>query len=151
MILHVYKYILFILQSILAIFSFFQQIKRKIGDVSRKLEVLYDCLRESKVCTLFFVLCYNIKEKKYICIMYTLQLSQNTLQGLHQISQMIQSGNYTGGLDLHTQLVSGPDFSEISSFMPGIKVLLLSALQLNVYIRQNAIYKTRNISTYSFL
>ncbi|XP_054008172.1 protein transport protein Sec31A isoform X1 [Hylaeus anthracinus] len=86
------------------------QIKRKIEDVSKKLEVLYDCLRESK-------------------------LSQNTLQGLHQISQMIQSGNYTGGLDLHTQLVSGPDFSQISSFMPGIKVLLLSALQLSVYIR----------------
>ncbi|XP_076161144.1 COPII coat complex component secretory 31 [Ptiloglossa arizonensis] len=86
------------------------QIKRKIEEVSKKLEVLYDCLRENK-------------------------LSQNTLQGLHQISQMIQSGNYTGGLDLHTQLVSGPDFSQISSFMPGIKVLLLSALQLNVYIR----------------
>ncbi|XP_076755413.1 COPII coat complex component secretory 31 isoform X1 [Xylocopa sonorina] len=86
------------------------QIKRKIEDVSKKLEVLYDCLRENK-------------------------LSQNTLQGLHQISQMIQNGNYTGGLDLHTQLVSGPDFSQISSFMPGIKVLLLSALQLNVYIR----------------
>ncbi|KAL0128272.1 hypothetical protein PUN28_003498 [Cardiocondyla obscurior] len=86
------------------------QIKRKIEDVSKKLEVLYDCLRENK-------------------------LSQNTLQGLHQISQMIQSGNYTGGLDLHTQLVSGPDFSQIASFMPGIKVLLLSALQLSVYIR----------------
>lgn len=86
------------------------QIKRKIEDVSRKLEVLYDCLRENK-------------------------LSQNTLQGLHQISQMIQSGNYTGGLDLHTQLVSGPDFSQIASFMPGIKVLLLSALQLSVYLR----------------
>ncbi|KAG7202003.1 hypothetical protein KM043_004690 [Ampulex compressa] len=86
------------------------QTKRKIEDVSRKLETLYDCLRENK-------------------------LSQNTLQGLHQISQMIQTGNYTGGLDLHTQLVSGPDFSQISSFMPGIKVLLLSALQLNVYIR----------------
>ncbi|XP_034188166.2 COPII coat complex component secretory 31 isoform X1 [Osmia lignaria lignaria] len=86
------------------------QIKRKIEDVSKKLEVLYDCLRENK-------------------------LSQNTLQGLHQISQMVQSGNYTGCLDLHTQLVSGPDFSQISSFMPGIKVLLLSALQLNVYIR----------------
>ncbi|XP_043253863.1 protein transport protein Sec31A [Colletes gigas] len=86
------------------------QIKRKVEDVSKKLEVLYDCLRENK-------------------------LSQNTLQGLHQISQLIQSGNYTGGLDLHTQLVSGPDFSQISSFMPGIKVLLLSALQLNVYIR----------------
>ncbi|XP_067212068.1 protein transport protein Sec31A isoform X2 [Linepithema humile] len=86
------------------------QIKRKIEDVSKKLEVLYDCLRENK-------------------------LSQNTLQGLHQISQTIQNGNYTGGLDLHTQLVSGPDFSQIASFMPGIKVLLLSALQLSVYIR----------------
>lgn len=57
------------------------------------------------------------------------------MQALHQISQMIQNGNYTGGLDLHTQLVSGPDFSQIASFMPGIKVLLLSALQLSVYIR----------------
>ncbi|CAK9812673.1 Protein transport protein Sec31A [Anthophora quadrimaculata] len=85
-------------------------IKRKLEDVSKKLELLYDCLRENK-------------------------LSQNTLQGLHQISQMIQTGNYTGGLGLHTQLVSGPDFSQISSFMPGIKVLLQSALQLNVYIR----------------
>lgn len=63
------------------------------------------------------------------------QLSQSTLQGLHQISNMIQSGDYSGGLALHTQLVSGPDFSQIASFMPGIKVLLQSALQLGVYIR----------------
>lgn len=86
------------------------QIKRKIEDVSKKLETLYDCLRENK-------------------------LSPNTLQGLHQISELVQNGNYTGGLSLHTQLVSGPDFSQISSFMPGIKVLLQSALQLGVYIR----------------
>lgn len=86
------------------------QTKRKIEDVSRKLETLYDCLRENK-------------------------LTSNTLQGLHQISQMIQAGDYTGGLGLHTQLVSGPDFSQIASFMPGIKVLLQSALQLGVYIR----------------
>ncbi|KAG8042554.1 hypothetical protein G9C98_005188 [Cotesia typhae] len=83
--------------------------KRKIEDVSKKLEVLYDCLRDNT-------------------------LSQNTLQGLHQISQMIQSGNYQNGLAVHTQLVSGPDFSQIASFMPGIKVLLQSALQLGVYI-----------------
>lgn len=63
------------------------------------------------------------------------QLTQNTLQGLHQISQMIQTGDYTGGLGIHTQLVSGPDFSQIASFMPGVKVLLQSALQLGVYIR----------------
>lgn len=74
------------------------------------METLYDCLRENR-------------------------LSQNTLQGLHQISEMIQNGNYAGSLSLHTQLVSGPDFSQISSFMPGIKVLLQSALQLGVYIR----------------
>lgn len=86
------------------------QTKRKIEDVARKLEALYDCLRENK-------------------------LTQNTLQGLHQISQMIQNGDYTGGLGIHTQLVSGPDFSQIASFMPGIKVLLQSALQLSVYIR----------------
>lgn len=109
---------------------FSQQIKRKLEDVSKKLEVLYDCLRENKVSQLCDMIVYIFRNHIRI-----FQLSQNTLQGLHQISQMIQNGNYTGGLDLHTQLVSGPDFSQIASFMPGIKVLLLSALQLNVYIR----------------
>ncbi|XP_043275091.1 protein transport protein Sec31A isoform X2 [Venturia canescens] len=85
------------------------QTKRKIEDVQRKLEVLYDCLRENS-------------------------LTPNTLQGLHQIAQMVQSGDYTNGLGVHTQLVSGPDFSRIASFMPGVKVLLQSALQLSVYI-----------------
>ncbi|XP_058800032.1 protein transport protein Sec31A isoform X2 [Phymastichus coffea] len=86
------------------------QIKRKIDDVSKKLEVFYDCLREQKI-------------------------SPNTLQGLHQISNAIQTGDYPGGLAVHTQLVSGPDFSLIASFMPGIKVLLQVALQLGSYIR----------------
>lgn len=63
------------------------------------------------------------------------QISPNTLQGLHQISSAIQTGDYPGGLAVHTQLVSGPDFSLIASFMPGIKVLLQVALQLGVYIR----------------
>lgn len=48
---------------------------------------------------------------------------------------MVQMGDYAGGLNLHTQLVSGPDFSQISSFMPGLKVLLQSALQLGVYLQ----------------
>ncbi|KAJ8680760.1 hypothetical protein QAD02_016547 [Eretmocerus hayati] len=86
------------------------QVKRKIDDVSRKLEVFYDCLREQKI-------------------------SQNTLQGLHQICNLVQSGNYPEALSVHTQLVSGPDFSQIASFMPGIKVLIQTALQLGVYIR----------------
>lgn len=49
--------------------------------------------------------------------------------------QLIQNGDYTNGLNLHTQLVSGPDFAQIASFMPGIKVLLQLALQLQVYLR----------------
>lgn len=63
------------------------------------------------------------------------QLSSNTLSSLHQMVQLIQNGNYTGGLNLHTQLVSGPDFAQIASFMPALKVLLQCALQLQVYIR----------------
>ncbi|KAJ8957314.1 hypothetical protein NQ314_006562 [Rhamnusium bicolor] len=86
------------------------QTKRKLEDVGRKLESLYDLLREHK-------------------------LSSNTLSSLHQMVQLVQNGNYTGGLNLHTQLVSGPDFSQIASFMPGLKVLLQCALQLQVYLR----------------
>lgn len=86
------------------------QTKRKLEEVARKLEVLYDCLREHK-------------------------LSPSTLTDLHQMVQMTQIGDYTGGLGLHTKLVSGPDFSQIAGFMPGLKVLLQSALQLNVYLQ----------------
>ncbi|KAL0275659.1 UNVERIFIED_CONTAM: hypothetical protein PYX00_003452 [Menopon gallinae] len=85
------------------------QSKKKLDDVSKKLEALYDNLRDGR-------------------------LSSNTLQGLHLMAQHIQSGNYTNGLMLHTQLVSGPDFSQIASFMPGLKVLLKSALQSEVYL-----------------
>ncbi|CAG9855974.1 unnamed protein product [Phyllotreta striolata] len=86
------------------------QTKRKLDDVGRKLETLYDSLREQK-------------------------LSPNTLASLHEMVQMIQLGNYTGGLALHTQMVSGPDFAQLASFMPGLKVLLQCALQLQVYLR----------------
>lgn len=86
------------------------QLKRKLEDVARKLEVLYDCLRDAK-------------------------LSAVTLETLHQMVQLVQHGDYTGALGLHTQLVSGPDFSQISSFMPGLKVLIQSALQLGVYLQ----------------
>lgn len=86
------------------------QAKKKLDDVARKLEALYDALRD-------------------------MRLSNNTLQSLHQLMQMVQMGDYAGGLNLHTQLVSGPDFSQISSFMPGLKVLLQTALSLGVYLQ----------------
>ncbi|XP_052903590.1 protein transport protein Sec31A isoform X1 [Anopheles moucheti] len=86
------------------------QTKRKLEDVSKRLEMLYDLLRENR-------------------------LSQNTLNALNQLVALIQAGDYANGIGLHTQMVSGPDFSQIASFMPGIKVLLQSAMQLQVYLR----------------
>ncbi|XP_041363036.1 protein transport protein Sec31A-like isoform X2 [Gigantopelta aegis] len=86
------------------------QMKRKLEDVSRKLELLYDRLRESS-------------------------LSSSVLVGLHQIIQAIQQYDYTSSLSVYTQLVSQGNFSEISSFMPGIKVLLQSAAQMQVYVK----------------
>ncbi|XP_055625156.1 protein transport protein Sec31A isoform X2 [Toxorhynchites rutilus septentrionalis] len=86
------------------------QTKRKLEDVSKRLEVLYDLLREHK-------------------------LSQNTLAALSQLVQLIQAGDYANGIGLHTQMVSGHDFAQIAAFMPGIKVLLQSAMQLQVYLR----------------
>ncbi|XP_065074343.1 protein transport protein Sec31A [Ochlerotatus camptorhynchus] len=86
------------------------QTKRKLEDVSKRLESLYDLLRDHR-------------------------LSQNTLTSLGQLVQLIQAGDYANGIGLHTQMVSGPDFAQIASFMPGIKVLLQSAMQLQVYLR----------------
>lgn len=68
-----------------------------------------------------------------MCIIF--QLSSGTLNVLHQLVQLVQTGDYTGGLALHSQLIAGPDFSQIASFMPGLKVLLQSALQLGVYLQ----------------
>ncbi|XP_055596249.1 protein transport protein Sec31A isoform X2 [Uranotaenia lowii] len=86
------------------------QTKRKLEDVSKRLEMLYDLLRDHR-------------------------LSPNTLASLNQLVTLIQSGDYANGIGLHTQMVSGPDFAQIASFMPGIKVLLQSAMQLQVYLR----------------
>ncbi|KAH9518587.1 Protein transport protein Sec31A [Bulinus truncatus] len=86
------------------------QMKRKLEDVSRKLEILYDKLREN-------------------------MLSQTALLGLHQIVQAIQQYDYNGSLTIYTSMVSHGNFSEISNFMPAIKVLLQSALQLQVYVQ----------------
>ncbi|XP_053680316.1 protein transport protein Sec31A [Anopheles nili] len=86
------------------------QTKRKLEDVSKRLEMLYDLLRENR-------------------------LSQNTLNSLNQLVTLVQAGDYANGIGLHTQMVSGSDFAQIASFMPGIKVLLQSAMQLQVYLR----------------
>lgn len=60
------------------------------------------------------------------------QLSQNILGGLHEISRCVASQNYQRGLEVHTQVVSSSNFSEISAFMPILKVLMTIANKLGV-------------------
>ncbi|XP_052766437.1 protein transport protein Sec31A-like isoform X3 [Mya arenaria] len=86
------------------------QMKRKLDDVTKKLEILYDRLRESS-------------------------LSPAVIQGLHQIVQSVQQFDYNTGLAVYTQMVSQGNFSEISTFMPALKMLIQSAAHLQVYIQ----------------
>lgn len=87
------------------------QMKRKLEDVTRKLELLYDKLRDNR-------------------------LSQSVLLGLHQVIQAVQQYDYPSGLNVYTGMVAQGNFSEISNFMPAIKVLLQAASQMQVYVQQ---------------
>ena len=50
------------------------------------------------------------------------------------ISSACQGGDYPRGLMAHTRLISSGSFSEISTFMPGLKSLMQIATQLRVWI-----------------
>ncbi|XP_028397312.1 protein transport protein Sec31A-like [Dendronephthya gigantea] len=84
-----------------------QQTKKKLDDVTKKLGALYDKLREQK-------------------------LSPSILDGLHKIAQACQAADYANGYQAYTNLISSGSFSEISTFMPGIKTLMQVATQLRV-------------------
>lgn len=81
--------------------------KRKLEDALQRLECLYDKLRENN-------------------------LSPQILAGLHDIACCLESRNYQQGLAVHTQVVSGTNFSEVSGFMPSLKVLMTIASKLGV-------------------
>ncbi|XP_050440594.1 protein transport protein Sec31A isoform X2 [Adelges cooleyi] len=83
------------------------QNKRRVADVSKKLDVLYDSL------------CDNT-------------LSAYTVQCLHSMLDLVLQQNYNEAFNIHTQLVSGPEFSKISTFIPSIKTLLQMTYQNNV-------------------
>nr|XP_023663915.1 protein transport protein Sec31A-like isoform X2 [Paramormyrops kingsleyae] len=83
------------------------QTKRKLDDASKRLEYLYDKLREHT-------------------------LSPSILAGLHELSRCIESHNYQHGLAVHTQIVSCSNFSEISAFMPILKVVMTIGNKLGV-------------------
>ncbi|XP_016399655.1 protein transport protein Sec31A-like [Sinocyclocheilus rhinocerous] len=83
------------------------QTKRKLDDASKRLESLYDKLRDQA-------------------------LSPSILGGLHEISRCVSVRNYQQGLEVHTQVVSSSNFSEISAFMPVLKVLMTIGNKLAV-------------------
>nr|XP_055065154.1 protein transport protein Sec31A isoform X8 [Misgurnus anguillicaudatus] len=83
------------------------QTKRKLDDAHKRLEYLYDKLREQA-------------------------LSPAIVSGLHNMARSIESRSYTDGLSIHTHIVSNSNFSETSAFMPILKVVLTQANKLGV-------------------
>ncbi|XP_060103110.1 protein transport protein Sec31A isoform X10 [Heteronotia binoei] len=83
------------------------QTKRKLDDANKRLEFLYDKLRDQT-------------------------LSPMIINGLHNIARSIETRNYMEGLNIHTHIVSTSNFSETSAFMPVLKVVLTQANKLGV-------------------
>ncbi|NXR90925.1 SC31A protein, partial [Hypocryptadius cinnamomeus] len=83
------------------------QTKRKLDDANKRLEFLYDKLREQT-------------------------LSPTIISGLHNMVKSIETRNYQEGLNIHTHIVSTSNFSETSAFMPVLKVVLTQANKLGV-------------------
>ncbi|TRY83273.1 hypothetical protein DNTS_032525 [Danionella cerebrum] len=83
------------------------QTKRKLDDAHKRLESLYDKLREQT-------------------------LSPAIVAGLHNMARSIECRSYSDGLNIHTHIVSSSNFSETSAFMPVLKVLLTQANKLAV-------------------
>uniref|UniRef100_A0A4W5KBY6 Protein transport protein Sec31A-like n=2 Tax=Hucho hucho TaxID=62062 RepID=A0A4W5KBY6_9TELE len=83
------------------------QTKRKLDDAKKRLEVLYDKLREQT-------------------------LSLAIVRGLHNMVQCIECRSYMESLNIHTHIVSSSNFSETSAFMPVLKVVLTQANKLGV-------------------
>ncbi|XP_034048207.1 protein transport protein Sec31A isoform X2 [Thalassophryne amazonica] len=83
------------------------QTRRKLDDANKRLEALYDKLREQT-------------------------LSPAIVGGLHNIARSVETRSYTEGLNIHTHIVSNSNFSETSAFMPVLKVVLTQANKLGV-------------------
>lgn len=83
------------------------QTKRKLDDAAKRLDYLYDKLREQT-------------------------LSPHILSGLHEIVRNVEVCNYQQALAVHTHVVSSSNFSEISAFMPVLKVVVTIANKLNI-------------------
>merc|ERR1740137_401727 len=86
------------------------QYKQRLEDVGRKMEILYDKLRNG-------------------------QLSAGTLQGVHSVISAIRESDYHRALQAHQQTVATGSFGEMSQFMPSLKMLLQLCMQHNVFLQ----------------
>jgi protein transport protein SEC31 len=82
-------------------------IKKKLDDTNKRLSSLYDKLRNNT-------------------------LSKIVTDGLIQIAEALDVNDYSRGLGLVQWIVQKANFSEVSSFLPGIKNLMQIANQLKV-------------------
>ncbi|KAI8439730.1 hypothetical protein MSG28_013424 [Choristoneura fumiferana] len=121
------------------------QMKRKLEDVQRRLETLYDMLREYRVvgpCTRSAQIATTIslanpavKQQCLHCSVPAWRLSESALSSLHTCVQYAQSSDYDNALHVTTSLATGADFAAVASFLPGLKSLFQMAAQLQVYAR----------------
>ncbi|CAD5123017.1 DgyrCDS11404 [Dimorphilus gyrociliatus] len=89
--------------------AYSNQMRRKMDEVGRKLEVLYDKLRANS-------------------------LSENVTHGLHEIINCAKVGDYKTAVAYHSHLATTTNFTEVGSFLPAIKSLLQSADNLGVQL-----------------
>lgn len=97
------------LRSICSEKAYSNQMRRKMDEVGRKLEVLYDKLRSDS-------------------------LSDNVTHGLHEIVKCAKNGDYKTAVGYHSHLATTTNFTEVGSFLPAIKSLLQSADNLSVQL-----------------
>lgn len=86
------------------------QYKQRLEDIGRKMETLYDKLRNG-------------------------QLSAGTLQGVHAVISAIRESDYHRALQTHQQAVATGSFGEMSQFMPSLKMLIQLCMQHNVFLQ----------------
>ncbi|XP_073093500.1 protein transport protein Sec31A isoform X20 [Manis javanica] len=124
------------------------QTKRKLDDASKRLEFLYDKLREQtshqRKITIYLMRTKpkEVNSSGHSVVQGVIQskifpqkcghLSPTIINGLHNIARSIETRNYSEGLTIHTHIVSTSNFSETSAFMPVLKVVLTQANKLGV-------------------
>ncbi|XP_070925389.1 protein transport protein Sec31B isoform X12 [Macaca nemestrina] len=81
--------------------------KRKLEEAAQRLECLYEKLCEGT-------------------------LSPHVVAGLHEVARCVDAGSFEQGLTVHAQVAGCSSFSEVSSFMPILKAVLIIAHKLLV-------------------